>query len=102
MSEPTNEKVSQPLGKGHAAAMLRLGLHELQGAMYTGSNVAQPVEYGTFGSATPGEIAEDRRPEFTDKAAHKESASILNDTMSRAADRSSDRSTREREVDLER
>lgn len=100
MSEPNEEKVSQPLGKGHVTAMLRLGLHELQGAMYTDSNVVQPVEYGVFGSATPGEVAEARRtsPDISDK----ESASILNDTMNRAADRSSHRSGREREVDLER
>lgn len=101
MSEPNGEKVSQPIGKGHATAMLRLGLHELQGAMYTNSNVAQPGEIGVFGRPTQGELADDRRnsPEISDD---KESASILNDTMNRAADRSSHRSGREREVDLER
>lgn len=99
MSSPNEENVSQPLGKGHVTAMLRLGLHEIQGAMYAESNVVQPVEYGVFGSATPGEIAAARRsPEMSDK----DSPSILNDTINRAAERSSERSTREREVDMER
>lgn len=44
----------------HAWAMLRLGGQEIRGAMYNGSNVAQPTEYGILGHPTPGEIADDK------------------------------------------
>ena len=99
MSEPKGEKVSPKIGEGHLAAMARLGGLEVRGALYTESNVAQPAEYGIFGTATPGEVAEARRsPDMSDKG----SPSILNDTMNRAADRSSDRSARDREVEMER
>ena len=46
--------------------MVRLGLRELRGAFYPGSNVAQQAEYGVFGTKTPGEVAESRRGEEID------------------------------------
>lgn len=49
------------IGEGHAAAMARLGLRELRGAMYPESNVAQQPEYGLWGTQTPGEVAAARR-----------------------------------------
>lgn len=49
------------IGEGHAEAMFRQGLRELRGALYPESNVAQPSEYGIYGTRTPGEVAEDRR-----------------------------------------
>lgn len=58
---PTNQP--RKIGEGHAQAMLRQGLKELQSAMYTGSNVARDAEPGTFGSPTQGEIAAGRRPD---------------------------------------
>lgn len=51
------------LGAGHAAAMGRMGLHELQAAVYPDSNVAQRAEYGTVGSPTQGEVANTREEE---------------------------------------
>lgn len=44
------------IGAGHASAMFRQGLKEIRGALYAHSNVAQPTEYGMFGTATPGEV----------------------------------------------
>lgn len=58
----TNEKSEDAkIGAGHAEAMLRMGLKELRGALYPESNVAQPGEYGLYGTRTPGEVAESRR-----------------------------------------
>lgn len=51
------------IGAGHLAAMGRLGLHELRSAFYPESNVAQRSEYGLYGTMTPGEVAEARRPD---------------------------------------
>lgn len=52
------------IGEAHAAAMFRLGLRELRAAFYPESNIAQsPAEYGIYGTATPGEVAEARRGE---------------------------------------
>ncbi len=53
------------IGMGHANAMLRQGLAELRASLYTGSNIAQQPEYGLYGHQTPGEIAEDRKPDPT-------------------------------------
>jgi len=53
------------IGAGHAAAMFRQGLSELRASLYTGSNIAQPAEYGLYGHQTPGEIADDRKPDKT-------------------------------------
>lgn len=57
--------MKQKIGQGHAAAMLRLGVHELQNAVIDpGSNVAQRHnEPGSFASPTPGEIAAERKEE---------------------------------------
>ncbi len=49
------------IGKGHAAAMGRLGLAELRQALSFGyGSVEQPTPPGIFGSPTQGEIAEAR------------------------------------------
>ena len=57
----------QPIiGAGHAKAMLRQGLDELRAAMYTESNVAQPTEYGMYGTPLPSEIAAEHRGESRD------------------------------------
>ena len=53
------------IGSGHANAMLRQGLSELRASLYTGSNIAQQPEYGLYGHQTPGEIADDRKPDPT-------------------------------------
>jgi hypothetical protein len=54
------------IGEGHFSAWMRQGLRELRGAMYPDSNVAQPAEYGLYGTKTPGEVAEDRRGDGRD------------------------------------
>lgn len=51
------------IGEEHLEAWLRQGLRELRGALYPESNVAQPAEYGLYGTKTPGEVAEARRDE---------------------------------------
>lgn len=53
------------IGAGHAAAMFRLGLRELRAVFYPESDIAQPSEYGVFGTRTPGEVAADRRHDAT-------------------------------------
>ena len=59
-----DQKPSGPkLGESHASAMFRQGLRELRGSLYPESNVAQPPEYGLYGTQTPGEVAEARRAE---------------------------------------
>ena len=66
---PNNPAPGNPappkIGDGHANAMFRQGLSELRSSLYTGSNIAQPAEYGLYGHQTPGEIADDRKPEKT-------------------------------------
>ena len=59
MSEETPN--GPKIGEGHASAMLRQGLQELRGVLYPESNVAQPPEYGLYGTRTPGEVAEARK-----------------------------------------
>ncbi|MBL8696201.1 MAG: hypothetical protein JNJ88_19050 [Planctomycetes bacterium] len=51
------------IGAGHAAAMFRQGLSELRGALYAESNVAQPAQYGLYGTRTPGEVMLDKTAE---------------------------------------
>jgi hypothetical protein len=58
---------NQKIGAGHASAMFRQGLRELRGALYPESNVAQPTEYGIYGTRTPGEVAEARRSEVREQ-----------------------------------
>ena len=59
----SSEKETPKIGAGHAAAMYRQGLAELRAALYPESNVAQPAQYGLYGTRTPGEVAEARRSE---------------------------------------
>jgi hypothetical protein len=71
------------IGAGHASAMFRQGLAELRGALYQESNVAQPAQYGLYGTRTPGEVAEARRPDERDL--DEEPRSILGERLERAA-----------------
>lgn len=54
------------IGAGHASAMFRQGLAELRGALYPESNVAQPPQYGLYGTRTPGEVMQERAPDAHD------------------------------------
>ncbi|MBL8827915.1 MAG: hypothetical protein JNM18_13140 [Planctomycetaceae bacterium] len=54
------------IGEGSWKAFWRQGLRELRATVYPESNVAQPAEYGMYGTKTPGEVAEDRRGDGRD------------------------------------
>ncbi len=75
------------IGEGHASAMVRQGLRELRGAMYTGSNVAQPAEYGLYGTKTPGEVAEARRADDRGLEDEMQGRSIFDNRLPRSRDR---------------
>lgn len=69
--------------------MARMGLRELRGAAYPGSNIAQHSEYGLYGTLTPGEVAESRRGEDRDLDEEPSGRqSILTDRLQQAKDRS--------------
>lgn len=80
-----NDKDEPKIGAGHAAAMARMGLKELRAAFYPQSNVAQPSEYGLYGTRTPGEVAESRKDTALD--AEQERESVLGDHLQRAEQR---------------
>ena len=75
----------QKIGEGHTAAMLRLGLKELRGGLYPESNVAQPSEYGLYGTKTPGEVAESRRG--SELNLEEEKGSVVADRLRQAESR---------------
>lgn len=76
-----NESEEPKIGAGHAAAMLRLGLKELRAAAFhPESNVAQPSEYGLYGTRTPGEVAESRKEMTLDA----EQEHVLGDRLQQA------------------
>jgi hypothetical protein len=77
-----SEDSDPKIGAGHASAMVRQGLRELRAAMYPGSNVAQPAEYGLYGTRTPGEVAESRRSDSLDL--EEERSSVLSDRLRQA------------------
>lgn len=72
----------QKWGTEHARAMLRQGLAELRGVFYADSNVAQPTEYGMFGTKTPGEVQRDLHSEAASPI--EELRSVLDDRMGEA------------------
>ena len=77
------------IGAGHVKAMFRQGLKETRGAFYPESNVAQPTEYGIYGTQTQGEIASDRRGD--DRDYHEEGpygrGSVLESRLQQSAER---------------
>jgi hypothetical protein len=89
------------IGEGHLSAMARLGLKEVRGAMYTGSNVAQPSEYGIFGTKTPGEVAEDRRDNGRnlEEESTPASASMVNERLKQGESRISQRESMSMDMD---
>lgn len=93
------------IGSSHLAAMGRLGLRELRGAMYPDSNMAQSPEYGAFGTMTPGEIADSRREGARDLEDERPQPSILDrkleQTQSRE-DRSVERTQDRESIELDR
>lgn len=77
------------IGAGHAEAMFRQGLAELRNALYPQSNVAQPAQYGLYGTKTPGEVAESRRSEERDL--NEEPRSTVGERLERAEQARDDR-----------
>ena len=97
MSESSTRKI----GEGHGGAWMRQGLRELRGALYPQSNVAQAPEYGLYGTMTPGEIAEARRPDAEPSLEEEpRQSSALDRSMSQAESHGQDRSSRG--IDIER
>ncbi len=75
-----NDNGSPKIGAGHAEAMFRQGLAELRAAAYfLESNVAQPPQYGLYGTKTPGEVAEARKAPELDR--DEEPRSILDEKL---------------------
>lgn len=74
MSDDNKPKI----GAGHASAMFRQGLAELRGALYPESNVAQPPQYGIYGTKTPGEVMQEKQAEGRDP---DEQPSVLEERM---------------------
>lgn len=74
MSDDNKPKI----GAGHASAMFRQGLAELRGALYPDSNVAQPPQYGIYGTKTPGEVMQEKQAEGRDP---DEQPSVLEERM---------------------
>ncbi len=55
-------KSESKIGSGHASAMGRQGLARAASGSISGVQPwRSPAEYGTYGTKTPGEVAEDRR-----------------------------------------
>ncbi|QOJ14814.1 MAG: hypothetical protein HRU75_09255 [Planctomycetia bacterium] len=69
------------IGAGHASAMFRQGLAELRAALYPESNVAQPPQYGIYGTKTPGEVMQEKQSDVRDP---DEQPSILNERLKQA------------------
>ena len=89
------------IGEGHISAMGRQGIRELRAAMYPESNVAQPAEYGLYGTRTPGEVAEARRSDERDLEEEGQGRSIVDERLEQAKDRG-DRDDGSKDRDLER
>ncbi len=87
------------IGAGHASAMLRQGWREIRAAVYAESNVAQPAEYGLYGTRTPGEVAESRRADSMDL--EEERGSILEDRLAKAEASRDDRGREDKDVERE-
>lgn len=75
------EKDYTPIGTGHASAMFRQGLAELRAAAFPESNVAQPPQYGLYGTKTPGEVMQDKQSDNRDP---DERPSILGERLKQA------------------
>ena len=66
---------------------MRQGLAEIRGMLYPQSNVAQPTQYGAWGTRTPGEVADARKIDKSSlygRSMDEEPSSILADRMRQA------------------
>lgn len=83
------------IGSEHLAAMGRLGLRELRGAMYPNSNVAQQPELGLYGTTTAGEITAARREDARDLEGDASPVSTLESRLQQIASRNEPEPQRE-------
>jgi hypothetical protein len=62
---PSESSEKQKIGTGVLKAFGRLGLAEARTALnpFQNSPIVQPMDYGMWGMATPGEVADARREE---------------------------------------
>lgn len=77
-----SEENAPKIGAGHASAMFRQGLAELRAAIYPDGNVAQPPQYGIYGTKTPGEVMQEKQGDVRDP---DEKPSILEDKLKEAS-----------------
>lgn len=77
------EEGSTKIGAGHASAMFRQGLAELRAALYHDSPIAQPTQYGIYGTKTPGEVAKEREATQS-QSPDQEPTSVLDQHVERA------------------
>ncbi len=98
----TQDEPNAKIGAGHASAMFRQGLRELRAALYPESNVAQPPEYGLYGTKTPGEVAEARRGEERTLDEEPQRGSVLEGINRRAELLRDDREPEREEPEPER
>ncbi len=96
-----SDDTTRKAGEGHLGAMARLGLRELRELGNPGGNIAQPSEYGLYGTLTPGEVAESRRHdgrELEEEGMNRDS--VLADRLQQAKDRD-DRDDNSRDLERE-
>src|SRR5258708_7809579 len=87
------------IGAGILEAYFRQGVREMRGALYPESNIAQPTDYGIWGVATPGEVAESRRDDALDL--DEERGSILQDRLNQVGPPKDDRGRDDKTIDKE-
>jgi hypothetical protein len=87
----SEDQAAPKIGAGHASAMFRQGLSELRAALYPESNVAQPAQYGLYGTRTPGEVMQERGSDARDVDEQPRSA------LAEAVERAEKEPTREPE-----
>jgi hypothetical protein len=100
-----NEEPKGKIGDGHAAAMWRLGWREIRElGHFQGSNVSQPSELGLYGTATPGEISDNRKILDRDFDEVPQNDSVIDERLRQAEQSRDDHDDRDnsREIDLER
>jgi hypothetical protein len=86
------------IGKDILKAYGRQGLEELRAALpLADSPIAQPTDYGMWGKATPGEVAESRREDVELMDEHSVVGSRINQVMGDTRDKDDRDTSMERE-----
>lgn len=90
------------IGAGHAGGMFRKGLEEVRAVAYfSESNIAQPSNYGLFGTQTPGEVAEARRGDERDVEEEPQQGSIVAQCLRQAERRGEGRERESKGIERE-